>query len=142
MPLDQTDTQIVELLIDDGRMSFREIGDAVGLSANAAADRVRALLRRGVISGFTATVDPQASGRSLEAVVDLRLRDNGNRERFEQLLRDTPAIAFAAHLTGPFDYQLRLACGETAEIDATIAALKNHGGVKDTQTRVVLRRVV
>jgi hypothetical protein len=53
-----------------------------------------------------------------------------------------PQIAGAAHLTGPFDHQLRLVCADPSQIETTVAQLKNLGGVKDTQTRVVMRRLV
>ncbi len=139
--LDALDRQILELLTEDGRISYAALGDRIGLSANAAADRVRNMVRRGVITGFTAQVDESAGTRSLEAVIDLRLKDNESRPRFEQLLRESPVVVGAVHLTGPFDYQLRLACGDATEIDAVVGRLKNEGGVRDTQTRVVLRRV-
>lgn len=139
---DDLDKAIVEHLVRDGRISFKALGDAVALSANAAADRVRALERRGVIQGYTAVIDDRAAGRSLEAVVDLRLRDNADRERFEAQVHELAAVAGAVHLTGPFDYQLRLLCSDPSEIEDVVARLKNAGGVRDTQTRIVMRRIV
>src|SRR5688500_6470611 len=58
--MDATDREILGELMRNGRISFRDLGAAVGLSANAAADRVRRLLGDGIITGFTATVDPGA----------------------------------------------------------------------------------
>ena len=55
--LDELDRQIVDALRHDGRIPFRALGDQIGLSANATADRVRGRLRRGVITQFTAVVD-------------------------------------------------------------------------------------
>ena len=140
--LDDLDRQIVEALRRDGRIPFRALGDEIGLSANATADRVRGLVKRGVITRFTAVIDDRTATRSVEAIVDLRLVSEDQRARFEETLRDLPAVAGAVHLTGPFDYQLRLACADTREIDATISELKRLKFVRDTQTRVVLRHVV
>jgi Lrp/AsnC family leucine-responsive transcriptional regulator len=139
--LDELDQRIVDHLVRDGRISFTALGNAVGLSANAAADRVRALQRRGVIRGFTAVLDERGAGRTIEALVDLRLRENADRQAFERRVEELPAVAAAAHLTGPFDYHLRLSCTDTSEIEDTIATLKTLGGVRDTQTRVILRRL-
>ena len=58
--MDDIDREILGELTRNGRISFRDLGAAVGLSANAAADRVRRLRTAGVITGFTATVDPGA----------------------------------------------------------------------------------
>ena len=71
--VDQTDSEILRLLREDGRLSWRDLGAAVGLSANAAADRVRRLRNDGVIRGFVALIDPAAGGRNLEALVGITL---------------------------------------------------------------------
>ena len=62
--MDETDSEILKLLRDDGRLSWRDLGAAVGLSANAASDRVRRLRQAGVITGFTALVDPGPAAAS------------------------------------------------------------------------------
>ena len=49
------------------------------------------------------------------------------------------AVTDAVHVTGRFDYQLRVACRDTAELDRLLRHLKREGGVTDTETRVVLR---
>src|SRR5688572_13506612 len=71
--LDETDHRIIKLLLRNGRAPFASIGAEVGLSPHGAADRVRRLQRAGVITGFSATVDSQTLGRSLEALIDVRL---------------------------------------------------------------------
>ena len=141
MDLDPIDRRIVDRLIGDGRISYRALGDEVGLSPTATADRVRSLVRRGVITRFTAVVDDSALRRDVEAVVDVRLAGEGRRPHFEALVGRLDAVVEALHLTGPWDYQLRLACASTAEIDATIGELKGSAVVRDTQTRIVLHRL-
>ena len=49
--MNEIDSEILKLLRDDGRISWRDLGAAVGLSANAASDRVRRLRQAGVITG-------------------------------------------------------------------------------------------
>ena len=71
--MNEVDSEILRLLRANGRMSWRDLGAAVGLSANAAADRVRRLRQAGVITGFVALVDPAAGGRRLEALVGVTL---------------------------------------------------------------------
>ena len=104
--LDELDRQIVDLLVQDGRMPYRVLGEKVGLSPSATADRVRALIRRGVIARFTAVVDDNATRRDVEAVVDLRLASESDRQRFERSVAESDAVVEAMHLTGPWDYQL------------------------------------
>ncbi len=137
--MDATDREILGELMRDGRISFRDLGAAVGLSANAVADRVRRLRRDGIITGFTATVDPAAAGRTLGALIDVRLAASGTNEEFETQTAKLETVTDAVHVSGRFDYQLRVACRDTAELDRLLRHLKREGGVNETDTRVVLR---
>jgi Lrp/AsnC family leucine-responsive transcriptional regulator len=139
--LDEIDQHILRLLADDGRMSFSDLGEQVGLSANAARDRVRALQGRGVITGFHAHVDQGRIDRRLRALIDIRLRNPDQAAAFERLVRGHPGVEEAVHLTGPSDYVVRIACADTTELDSFIQSLKEEGGVRDTQTRLILRIV-
>jgi Lrp/AsnC family leucine-responsive transcriptional regulator len=141
MALDEIDEQIVRLLTDDGRMSYSDLGEKVSLSPNAARDRVRAMVARGVITGFHAHVDQGRIDRRLRALIDIRLRSPDNAAQFERLIRGNPGVEEAVHLTGPSDYVVRIACADTTELDDFIRSLKEEGGVRDTQTRLVLRIV-
>lgn len=141
MALDDIDTKILQLLTDDGRMSFSDLGEKVSLSPNAARDRVRALMSRGVITGFHAHVDQGRVDRRLRALIDVRLRSPDHAAQFERLIRGNPNVEEAVHLTGPSDYVVRIACADPTELDDFIRAMKEEGGVRDTQTRLVLRIV-
>jgi Lrp/AsnC family leucine-responsive transcriptional regulator len=140
--MDETDRRLVALLVDDARMSYRELGERVSLSANATADRVRRLREVGVIAAFRAIVDPAASGRTLVVLMDVRLEAPAVADRFEDLVRSLDEVTDATHVTGRFDYQLRLACRDTAHVDRIIRLLKTKAGVIETDTRLALRTVV
>ena len=73
--LDQIDRDILTLLAGDARIGWTELGARVHLSPNAAADRVRRLVRTGVIRRFTVDIDQARLGRTLEAVIDVRVAD-------------------------------------------------------------------
>lgn len=137
--MDDTDREILSLLVQDGRTSFRDLGAAVGLSANAAADRVRRMRRDGVIAGFTAIVDPAAQGRGIEAMVDVKMTPEQDNDGFERAIQPLTAIVEAAHLTGRSDYELRVVCRDAAELDALLRRLKRECGAADTETRIILR---
>ena len=58
--LDRIDSEILAILRDDARIPYQTLGDRVHLSANAAAERVRRLVRSGVIRRFTVDVAADA----------------------------------------------------------------------------------
>lgn len=140
--MDATDREIISALEGNARMSYRELGERVSLSANATAERVRRLRESGVITGFRAVVDPAAAGRRLVALIDVRLAGPAESDRFERLIASFEEVTDAAHLTGRFDYQVRVACRDAAHLDQMIRTLKTKGGVVETDTRVALRTVV
>src|SRR5206468_11329225 len=74
--LDEIDRQIVEALARDGRLSIRALADQVHISRANAYARVERLTTTGVITGFTATVDPLKLGLATSAYVTLSLRQS------------------------------------------------------------------
>jgi Lrp/AsnC family leucine-responsive transcriptional regulator len=140
--IDDIDREILAALVQNARISYRELGDRVALSANATAERIRRLRDAGVIAGFTTMIDPAASGRTLIALIDVRLGGPADRDRFERLLDSLVEITDAAHVTGRYDYQLRVSCLDVGDLDGLIRKLKTQGGVIETDTRLALRSVI
>jgi Lrp/AsnC family transcriptional regulator, leucine-responsive regulatory protein len=137
--MDPLDSEILGILRDNGRISWRDLGAAVGLSANAAADRVRRLRRAGVITGFAALVDPAAGGRRLEALVGVTLASGTDSDRFAIEAAGLAPVTEVLHLAGAPDYLLRVSCHDTAELDVLLRALRLKLGASDTDTKIVLR---
>jgi Lrp/AsnC family transcriptional regulator, leucine-responsive regulatory protein len=137
--MDDLDSEILGLLRDNARMSWRDIGSAVGLSANAAAERVAKLRRAGVVRGFTTIVEPAAGGRGLEALVGVTLMPGTDSDEFATLVVKLHPVIEVLHLAGRPDYQLRVACRDTGELDALLRTLRLRLGAADTDTTVILR---
>jgi Lrp/AsnC family leucine-responsive transcriptional regulator len=137
--MDPIDRQIIERLRANGRASFASIGAKVGLSPHGTADRVRRLERDGVITGYVAKIDPGTVGRSMDALVDVRLLPSTDPDGFERLVAKLPAVRELVFLTGRFDYQLRVACRDADDLDRTVRAVRRDGGVAGTETRIVMR---
>lgn len=136
---DDIDNRILSILSTNGRASFASIGAEVGLSPHGTADRVRRLEREGVIIGYAARVDPARTGRSLEALIDVRLLPATDPDEFERLVAGLTAVTEMTFLTGRFDYQLRVACREADELDQTIRKIRRDAGAAGTETRIVMR---
>jgi Lrp/AsnC family leucine-responsive transcriptional regulator len=140
--VDPTDRTIVLALQQDARISFRDLAAQANLSPNATAERVRRLERKGILKGYTAIVDPAAAGRTLTALVDLRLKEGTPPEQFEPVIRKLDVVVDCAHVSGKFDYTLRVTVADAAELDQLIRLLKARANVVETDTRLVMRTVV
>jgi Lrp/AsnC family leucine-responsive transcriptional regulator len=138
--VDARDRDILDALRSDARLSYRSLGAQVGLSANAAADRVRRLLVTGVIREFKTVIDETADPDArLDLIVDVRLRSDADPTAFENALPRMRWITEAIHVTGVWDYQLRVRLPDTARLDELVRTLKRETGAETTQTRLVLR---
>ncbi|MGA1838930.1 Lrp/AsnC family transcriptional regulator [Herbiconiux sp. 11R-BC] len=139
--MDATDSEIIDVLRADGRASFSEIGRRVGLSTNATAARVRRLEKTGMILGYRVVLSSDVADPAggLEAFVDVRLDPARDSEGFLLWARRIPEISDAVHVTGAYDYLLRIRVGDTAALDRLLRSLKNDGGATHTQTRLALR---
>ncbi|MFM7890415.1 MAG: Lrp/AsnC family transcriptional regulator [Actinomycetota bacterium] len=136
--VDTVDREILSILKDDARIPWQMLGERVGLSANAAADRVRRLIRRKIISRFTVTVDQRRLGRSLSAIIDARIATT---PKFDEALRKRDDVVWAAHVTGVPDVKILVGCEGTEGLDQFLQWLHKQGAT-DTRTDVVLRPIV
>jgi Lrp/AsnC family transcriptional regulator, leucine-responsive regulatory protein len=137
--MNEIDSEILKIMRGDGRISWRDLGAAVGLSANAAADRVRRLRQTGVITGFTALIDPGAGGRKLVALVGVTVSSDTDSDDFAEAAAKLEPVLEILHLSGTPDYQLRVACQDTAELDVLLRTLRRRCGAADTETTLILR---
>ncbi|AKL66031.1 MULTISPECIES: Lrp/AsnC family transcriptional regulator [Streptomyces] len=138
--MDRLDREILGILREDARISYRDLGVRVGLSANASADRVRRMRRDGVIRGFTVLVDPAADTRGgLVVFIDLTLRQDTTNEEFERRVAHLPGITEVVHVTGEYDYLVRARAADPAALDALLRRLKREAGVAQSSTRIALR---
>ena len=136
--VDGIDHKILIILKQDARIPWQMLGERVGLSANAAADRVRRLLRRGIVTRFTTVVDQRKLGRSLSAIIDARITTT---PKFDEALRRRNDVVWAAHVTGVPDVKILVACEGTEGLDEFLQWLQKQGAA-DTRTDVVLRHIV
>jgi Lrp/AsnC family leucine-responsive transcriptional regulator len=140
--MDSKDRDILDVLRSDARSSYRSLGARAGLSANAAADRVRRLVDTGVIRGFVTLVDDSAHPDArLDLLVDVRLRPDTDPDDFETSLARLRWVREAIHVTGAWDYQLRVRLPDAARLDELVRALKRESGAEITQSRLVLRTI-
>lgn len=106
--VDATDRKLLELLIEDPRLSNRALARAIHMSPSAVGERLDRLQKRGVIRGFRADVDSGALGYALEVVVAVQLRQGKPVRDTVESLRSIPEIRSMQLVTGRWDLMLTL----------------------------------
>jgi Lrp/AsnC family transcriptional regulator, leucine-responsive regulatory protein len=137
--LDSLDRKVLKFLVRNGRATWAELGQLLGLSAPSAAERVRKLEQRGVIRGYAALIDPASVGRPLIAYISVSLASHRNRAAFLRAIAKMEQVAECHHVAGDDDYLLKVRCRGTQDLDHLLAReLKEKLGVARTRTTIVL----
>lgn len=133
------DSKVLRLLMQQGRVSWTDLAQHLGLSAPSAAERVHRLEQRGVIRGYAALIDAEAAGYPLLAFVAVVLDRPDRRAAFLRRVASLPEIAECHHVAGEDDYLLKVRCRGTRDLDRfLVESLKSAPGVVRTRTTIVL----
>lgn len=117
--LDDLDRRIVEILVEDARISLKELAQRVGLSSPSVSERLKRLEERGVIRGFTIEVDPAALGYALQAIVRIRPLP-GKLHVVQDLIQQIPQFSECDKVTGDDCFVGRLHIRSISELDTIL----------------------
>ncbi len=138
--MDEIDQTLVRELQADASITNRELARRAGVSPSTALERVRALHRRGILTGYHAEASLQALGREVQALVSVRIRPP-TRDRVDAFLAyasDLPEVLDAYLVTGPEDIILHVAVTDThALYSLVIDHLTARAEVIDVRTSIV-----
>jgi Lrp/AsnC family leucine-responsive transcriptional regulator len=130
--LDAINIELLDLLQQDGRMSYRELGERVGLTAPAVTERIRKLEELGVITGYRATVDYEALGFPLLCII--RLNAPRGSQGVDDVITATPEVIEANRVTGSESHVIRARVRTTRHLEELLNGLWAHG---DSVTNIV-----
>ena len=139
---DELDRGIVAVLVADGRATYAEIGERVGLSAPAVKRRVDRLRSSGAVTGFTALVDPSVLGWTTEAYVELFCRGRTSPADIARAVAKHPEVASAATVTGESDALLHIRAADMRHFERVVERIGAEPFVVRTRSVIVLSRLV
>jgi len=133
---DSIDLRILDALQNDGRKSWRDLGESVGLSAPAARDRVRSLEDRGIIRGYRAIVDPEPLGLAIRAIIRVNQvsRSARHSDAIDQIAKRRPEVIECHRVTGSEGYVIRAILRSTAHLEELLEEFWEYS---DTVTNIV-----
>jgi Lrp/AsnC family transcriptional regulator, leucine-responsive regulatory protein len=135
--LEDLDARIAAVLAADGRCSYTDLAEKVGLSVSAVHQRVRRLEKRGVIRGYTAQIDSEQIGLPLTAFVSLTPIDPAVPDDYPQRLAQMPEIEACHSVAGVESYIVKVRVQSPAALEALLARIRGTAGMT-TRTTVVL----
>ena len=138
MTSDKTDVTIIEMLKNDSRQSFVEIGEKLGLSESAVRRRVKNLTDGGAIKKFTIET---GDTNSTSAIILISVDSSTDTSKVSARLVKLPGVHTVYEITGQYDIAAIIRAPNITEINVCIDSLRKVPGVFDTNTVIILRTV-
>ncbi|MGH6965495.1 MAG: Lrp/AsnC family transcriptional regulator [Phenylobacterium sp.] len=143
--LDRTDRRILSVLARDGRISWRDLADQIGLSMTPTLRRVRRLEEDGFITGYAARFDEVQLGGAFSVFVSVSLERQAEEalEIFEARIRQAPEVMTCFMMSGEADYLLRVVARDLPSYQAFMnGVLTRIPGVARIQSSFALKEVI
>lgn len=134
--LDATAKRIIELLQEDGRISYAAIAKAVGLSEAAARARVQKLLDSDVMQ-IVAVTDPTQVGFTRQAMIGIRTE--GDLTKVGDRIAQLPEVDYVVTTAGSFDLLVEVVCEDDPHLLDVIRQVRELEGVVSSETFVYLK---
>jgi Lrp/AsnC family leucine-responsive transcriptional regulator len=137
--LDDTDRQILMLLQEDDRQPLAALSEKIGVAVSTINDRIKRLVRSGMISGFHARIAPEAVGLDLLAFIMVSWSNPKVEASFLERVKASPDVLECHHITGAWNYLLKVRVGTTRDLERFLTdTIKAVDGVERTETLITL----
>jgi len=138
--MDETTKRILTILEQNARTSYTQIAKRLGVSETTVRNKVKALMKDGVLKGFTVRTCPEKLGKAITAMVGVDIGGETTPE-ITNKLASIKEVSDLYVITGEFDLLLRVICENISRLDEILEEIRSHDFVEGTRTFVVLRKV-
>jgi len=144
LTLDRFDRRILRRLAEDGRITWRDLADQIGLSLTPTLRRVRLLEEHGIITGYSARLDEKllAGAMSVFVSVTLERQTRQSIERFEIQVCAIPEVMSGFQMSGGADYLVRVVVRDLDHYRDLLETLTSIEGVAHLQSSFALKAFV
>jgi Lrp/AsnC family leucine-responsive transcriptional regulator len=142
--LDTTGWQLLYALQENARLSYSELGQRVGLSSPAVAERVRRMEDAGIISGYHAEINLAKVGFPITAIIRMSTSPGERCTRFTGFVENIPEVLECYRVTGSDALIMKVIASSVEHLEALIDQLSAHGQLTTSivLSTPVTRRVV
>ena len=139
--LDDLDQKIVQLLIENARMSYSEIGDKIGISRVAVKARIRALEKRGIIEEYTTIINPQKIGGAVSCYFEIEITPESF-NKVIKILSDNDIITQIYRVTGKNKLHVHAVASSGEEMEELLLRVIDPlTGIISSSCNMILSRI-
>ena len=141
MVIDKIDVSLLNLLQSTTKLNTKELAQKVGLSVTPTYERIKRLEKEGYIKQYVAILDRKLIDKNLMVIsfVSLILHSNDMQIEFEKSVVEYPEVIECFHVTGSYDYQLKVIVSNMEEYQAFIKnKLSSINNIANVQSSFVM----
>ncbi|KIY22433.1 MULTISPECIES: Lrp/AsnC family transcriptional regulator [Mesobacillus] len=140
MKIDDTDRMILQLLAENGRMSYVDIGKELNLSRVAIRERVNQLIKEGIIEKFSAVINSEKVGKAVSAFFEVDCEPS-SLVNVAEALANNPSVASCYQMTGPSTLHMHVLVEDFIRLENFInEELYSLEGITRVESHILLRR--
>jgi DNA-binding Lrp family transcriptional regulator len=142
--IDEIDLKLLELLQCNARLTSKELSVHLNLSLSPIYERIRRLEKMGIISGYITTLDREKLGFDLVAYCHVSLKEHARPllKRFEEDVLNFAEVLECHHVTGNFDYMLKVCVKDMKSYqDFIVNKLASLSNIGNAQSQFVLSTI-
>ena len=137
MEIDEKDRNIINVIISDSRLSYRQIAKKVGLSAVTVLNRIKKLEKEKIIKGYSTIIDYERLGYDVGVIIQIRI-SKGKLFDVEQKISVHPNVSIVYDHTGDFDATIVAKFKSRKFMDRFLKKIQTYDFVERTETKLIL----
>lgn len=139
----EKEIQILEKLVDDGRMTYTHMAKELGMSPAGVMKKVKKLESLGIIKKYTAIVDHAKLGKGYKYIILLKTEPGKHKEVAKKILNAIEENVLEIHeITGPYDVVVKVIAGDQVELNSILQRILEIPGIKESNTSLVLDTII
>jgi Lrp/AsnC family leucine-responsive transcriptional regulator len=136
--LDDIDITIIDILQKNGRTRRNDLAQAVALSIPSVSERLKKLEENGIITGYTAFIDPKKVGKDITAFISVTVDSSKHYSSFLDHAKATDEILEIHSVTGTGTHLIKVRTENTSTLEKLLSRIQAWSGIVNTTTSVVL----
>ena len=137
MKLEETDKKILNIIVENSRLSLRQIAKKAGVSVATVMHHIKALEKEGIIRKYTAKLDYEKMGYDVEVMIEIRV-SKGRLLDVEKKIAMDPNVFAVYDVTGAFDAVVLARFPSRRKMDNFLKKIQTYEFVERTETKLIL----
>ena len=138
MKLEETDKKILNIIVENSRLSLRQIAKKAGVSVATVMHHIKNLEKEGIIRKYTTKLDYEKMGYDIEVMIEIRI-SKGKLFEVEKKISAHQNVFAVYDTTGAFDAVILARFPTRRTMDNFLKKIQTYEFVERTETKLILR---